>query len=336
MGHFRGKEFGGVSVQSVQAMALAARFRAATVTMCTVEENKKAWDEAKRSSELLAISAGILGYPGWWDSPPLIEGVWEAKQQYGNRYGDLRGVVEAAAPATGGGGDSSNARSKRFSPQNAVYKHLVPFMFPYNCPADVARRIRLWTRDELPGLELEVRAAYPLLTRLPPTMVLSVMKGWYNGLPTNFRMHKEKRVCIFCKASEDRLLHILQCPMLCSAVAKVVQADYRPNVLQNLGLAEHPSISRLQMLKYWHLIVDLYQNARDASGCNPEECVRGALKRARMLAHDFDGLSIPAPPHVRRSNRSGLSTLSAPATPSVSPAMRPVIAGYSASRRLEA
>ena len=209
---YRGKEIGLPQYTSLKVLSHSARYRTACKTLRTGTQNKAAWELAKSEYAHLSIAAGLASALPHWDSPPLIDLVTEACKGFVNKFEGLKQDVQDAVRAHEG----SRARS---SIQKVVSEYLLPQFFPVTFAAECVRRLLLWLpadhRARRVQLQPLVEDALGTISMLPKSVVVSVVKVWCNGLPTNFRLHKENRACIWCRLKDchDRLSHVCHCPV---------------------------------------------------------------------------------------------------------------------------
>ena len=94
---FLAKEYGLSQFSSLQANSFAARFRAASRTITSLESNRRALGEARACFGNLAMLGQLAHSLPWWDSPPIVDMVHQAAQGFGGQFGNLSAVVSEHA-----------------------------------------------------------------------------------------------------------------------------------------------------------------------------------------------------------------------------------------------
>jgi hypothetical protein len=97
------------------------------------------------------------------------------------------------------------------------------------------------------GGDVDLRGAFSLLSHLPQTDKLKVIKTWLNGWATSARMHEDPILpCLLgCPGCYDSLNHYLQCPHLYTLCAYFFNASQMPFI--RIGIME-PELKNLKIL----------------------------------------------------------------------------------------
>ena len=160
---------------------LTALARIADIEADVTSDHVKQCAAAKSEHGTLAMLGGSPN-PAHWDSRPIIDNVVEAKAGFPGMFDGLLQAVEQHLLATKGAG-------KRACPQAIAYLSIVPKLFPVSFPKECARRVLLWAPLEASSdrefLPARCASMIATLCMYPKSVVLSVVKVWCNGVPTN-------------------------------------------------------------------------------------------------------------------------------------------------------
>ena len=222
---FRGGKIGLPQFSSLKVLSYAARFRTARYTLTTVDENQALWKAAMDEHASLRMLSGEVLMLKHWDAPPLIDNVCEARLGFPHIVESLPQLAQTQLNTTTERTPARNCSpawsgKRRISPQAVASKVLLSVLYPVSFAEQFARRLALWCSplSQTPKETLAecIRCSLGYVSVCPKSVVVSVCKVWCDGVPTNFRMHKEKRKCIWgCdEMGSDRLLHYICCPKL--------------------------------------------------------------------------------------------------------------------------
>ena len=303
-------------------MTYSARYRAATRTITTGSENKKLLDEIRSEHGVLAslLDSSKFHSNPWWTSPPVCDLVYEAREQFGGKFGDLKAV---ARPADRLNQDEEH-RKRGPGVQALVYKHILPILYPIDFATEIARRVRLWSRLDLLGVEEVVAGRFGILKALSPGVAFSVFKTWFNTWPTNFRMHLPARNCLFCGQGPDRLSHIIVCQSLWSSVYAACGLDAPDqsvpiNPVTTLALDSGGRDKFKEAVCSLHLALTVYQDIRDKPTYNIRNSLKTALQKYKKhQAHSCARSRMSA----QSSSISNVATSSLPRESARPPAAR--------------
>ena len=293
---FLAKEYGLSQFSSLQANSFAARFRAASRTITSLESNRRALGEARACFGNLAMLGQLAHSLPWWDSPPIVDMVHQAAQGFGGQFGNLSAVVSEHARHHDDElslGDKVEKNKSQLSVQAVLYAHILPMLYPDNLHSQIATRLRTWCFPVLglmwPTHDLEevIRNRMTLLVGQKKALVLSVYKTWCNGWPTNYRKHGTARSCIICgeQGFTDRLTHYIGCNVLWTAITQALALPRFSGPFDTLLLHEHNEASVLQAAFALLIALSLYQENQGKSSIhNLNRAIAEVIRRTRMYA----------------------------------------------------
>ena len=207
---------------------------------------------------------------------PIIDRVLEAASGFGGAFGDLYETVKNSIK-------QAKEDGKRASPQAAANSIILPILFPFTLVGEAVRRLSMWVPEHRlcpqEVLVERVRHTTTLLTTFPKTVAISVLKTWFNGIPTKFRLHKCPRRCVWCRreGTEDRQLHLVECSFFWQLLSEFLRIDV--NVarsgffLKALALNDNETNTAAGIV-HLHILVDCYQNSNERDPSRLGELIR--------------------------------------------------------------
>jgi len=145
--YFRMKDISGPQPASLQALSYATRYRAATKTLTTWQQNLDMLIKFRSEFGPLDWLAGRAHSPPWWDSPPIVDLVADAANGFNNKFGslakDVKKLCECSSSERVERGSARSKQKNRIGIQSAAFKIIVPKLYPINFGAKLGRRLRL-------------------------------------------------------------------------------------------------------------------------------------------------------------------------------------------------
>lgn len=195
---------GSIPFTSVQSYTLAALYRAAHKTLVGWEDMYVKLHSTSQERLPIALTAKGILCPPFWDSPPIVQNLMDAKK--GFQCLGAKGVVL---------NENLQAAACRVQSQAEIYKCILPALHPSAPHADVCKRLcKLLPQHELQLRSIDFEALVTCLCNLNRSHIaMCVLKTWCNGWVTSERMHHDVRPsCIFgCPGQKDNLQHYVQC-----------------------------------------------------------------------------------------------------------------------------
>jgi len=271
--YFRMKDIRAPQPTSLQALSYATRYRTATKTITTWQQNFVQLNKCRSDFAPLDWLAGRAHSPPWWDTPPIIDLVADAANGFNNKFGplskDVNKLCECRPIDSAGRVLASSSsrtlpsrlteahqswtaeasqplgseRNDRVGIQSAAIKIILPQLYSFDFGAELGRRLRLWvpairSLEDL-GWRIESTLAATNSAKMKPFFIIALITTWCNGWTTSYRTGSPKRSCIYGCDAADSLLHYMACPVVWGSLRNVggVPADTPEyTVLQNLGL----------------------------------------------------------------------------------------------------
>ena len=204
-------DVGGPIFCSAKAMALAALFRTATVTIPRWRSNFE-W-LLKAAFEFMPIAATVhrtYAVP-FWDAPPMVLALHRVASLFPDLKGISRPLGTIALLERQWGLDG---HVDKFKTQRTAYRIILPIIYPPSLLSLIRSRVcsvfQIGQVDE--------GAVSRILPTLTPHCIMCVVKTWLNAWTTSRRMHEPHIMCcIFgCRMSIDTVEHCLLSAALAS------------------------------------------------------------------------------------------------------------------------
>jgi len=305
---FRNKNVGLPQPVSIQVLSYAARYRTATDTCKVWVSQKQLLDETRDQHGPIGWLSRSCHSVSGWQLPPAVDLIADAAAEFQRKHGTFREEVNLMC------------QEGELTTQQATYRTLLPRVFPLNIPKELARRLKLWFPDPLPGdcLSKMIEQSLKASRTMKPTVTLSFVKVLCNGVPTTQRTNTPTLTCKFgctsqghCRGNngqkenpksapphlsqdgygngtcQDSLIHYVNCPVVWGFLgSKIHNLNHTDSVssvaLRPLNAHKKALTTALFAL---HVLVDALQNLMSNRGVNAASQLRDSLRRARMLLH---------------------------------------------------
>ena len=230
---FELSEWGGPRLTSGVALAMAARFRAATVSLPTWSSSIALLENA--ADEHLPMILLVRGqvWHSWWDGPPVAFFLKAASEG----FPALPRVRDALA-------DLQVRRARLNRPQADAYTVIKRALHRPALAALVAKRLARLAPDALHAAPRPWALLRTALRKFSPHYAMSYLKTVTNAWANTSRYHEATRFeCIFGCRQTDCLEHYLSCPRLWGAIGAVTGVRPIPEPAFRLGFfaAEAPA-----------------------------------------------------------------------------------------------
>jgi hypothetical protein len=270
---FRLGGVGAPNPYSLRVLSYASRFRAAKRTISVWQECKANLDKARDEFGPCAWFAKSAHSNPWWDTPPAADLIAEAAAGFDGKFGKLERKVKSHIQ------NQSDARRKGV--QAATSRIILPMIHNTDITAEVARRIVLWAPDlsNRTSLKKDIAHTLDIAKRMKPSIVLALLRTWFNGWTTSYRAHSNKVSCIFGCDAEDRLLHYIVCQPLWSTIYEKMKSKGEMSYARSLALEFNDTVADVKSLA---VACDVYHNLKYADGACARAQISDSSRRMTM------------------------------------------------------
>ena len=292
--YYRLQTIGAPQPASIQALSYAARYRAAVKTITVWRQRKVELDAIRDEHAPFGwLHQRAIRSNPWWDTWPVVDLISQAAEGFGGRFGDLATLDKTTARVAGVSQATGklvvpHSGAKRLGLQAEAHRIILPRLFSDSFPDEAIRRLLMWFPDlaSCPTLVSDVTRTFKTIRKYKPFFVIGLVRTWFNGWITSYRVHTHKKNCIFGCLAEDRLLHYVECVPMWTQIynhlgVETTVSSYRALALSAGTVGESDPDDMVAL----GIAVDAYQNLKDFEKPSPlqvERQLRDSWRRARM------------------------------------------------------